>query len=177
MRPASTLGPGGDPNARALVLVVLFLDPVRKGQPRIPSRPVDGDGRLRERGIGERADRDRDRVRPTLGRPEDRRAAVRAEAKRPLLAGVRDTDVLRVPSGDVDPILRPPRLHPERAAGPTLAGEAVTHRDPHGIALRRHPELAAAASASRLCTHRFYETGYAAGTGYSRRDRANGRVY
>jgi hypothetical protein len=66
--------------------------------------------------------------------------------KRALPACVRDADVLRVPSGDVDPILRPPRLHPERAAGPTLAGEAVTHRDPHGIALRRYPELATAAS-------------------------------
>src|SRR5262249_12928027 len=64
---------------------------------------------------------------------------------RPLVGGVRAAGVLRVPSADVDPILRPPRLHPERAAGPALAGEAVTHRDPHGIALRRHPELAAAA--------------------------------
>src|SRR5262249_55294645 len=83
---------------------------------------------------------------PALARPEDGRAAVRAEAKRPRLAVIRATAVLRVPSGDVDPILRPPRLHPERAPGPTLAGEAVTHRDPHGIALGRHSELPAAAS-------------------------------
>ena len=71
--------------------------------------------------------------------------ADRAEAKRALLAGVRDADVLRVPPGDLDPVVRPSRLHPERATGPTLAGEAVAHRDPHGIALRRHAELAAAA--------------------------------
>src|SRR5436190_6287907 len=72
----------------AALMAVLFLDPVRKRQPRITARPVDGDGRLWERGIGERADRNRDRVRPALGRPEHRRAAVRAEAKRPFLAGV-----------------------------------------------------------------------------------------
>src|SRR5215471_1454929 len=109
------------------------------------SRPVDRDGRLRERGIGERADRDRDRVRqPVLARPEDRRPAVRAEAERPLLTLVGDADVLGVPAHDLDAILRPPRLHSERAAGPTLAGEAVTHRDPQRVALRRHPELAAA---------------------------------
>jgi hypothetical protein len=99
---------------------------------------------MRERGIGERPDRDRHRVRPALGRPEHRCATVRAEAKRPLLASVRDADVFRRASGDLDPILWPPRLHPKRAASPTLASEAVTHRDPHRIALCRHPELAAA---------------------------------
>lgn len=99
-----------------------------------------------ERGIGERADGDRDPVgQVVLARPEDCGATVRTEAERPLLTLVRDADVLRVPSANVDPILGPPRLQPERAAGPTLTGEAVTHRNRPRVALRRHPKLAAAA--------------------------------
>jgi hypothetical protein len=82
-----------------------------------------------------------------LRRPEDRCAAIGTEAKRLLLAVVRHANVLRVPSGDADSIPRPSRLHPEHAAGPTLALEAVTHRDHNGIVPRRHLELAAAANA------------------------------
>jgi hypothetical protein len=103
------------------------FDPVREGQPRIPSRPVNGDVRLQEGGIGERADCDRDRLLPAFSRLEDRGAALWAEAESSLLAVVRDADVLGVPTSNFDPILRPPRLHPERAAGPTLAGKAMTH--------------------------------------------------
>lgn len=82
---------------------------------------------MRERGVGESANRDHDRVLLALGRPEDCGAAVRAETERPLLTFVRDADVLDVPSTDFDALLRPPRLYPERAAGPTLAGEAVVN--------------------------------------------------
>jgi hypothetical protein len=38
-----------------------------------------------------------------------------------------------------------PRLHPEGASGPTLAGEAVTDRDGEGIARRLKTELPAVA--------------------------------
>jgi hypothetical protein len=36
-------------------------------------------------------------------------------------------------------------LHPECAARPALTGQAVTHRDPHGIAQSLYPQLAATA--------------------------------
>src|SRR5262249_25956893 len=77
--------------------------------------------------------------------PKDRRPADRAEAKRPLLAFIRDTDILRVPACNLNPLRWPSRLYPERASGPALAGEAITHRDPHRVALRAHPQLAATA--------------------------------
>ena len=139
------LYPGSDRVEPPGRLAVLLFDPVREGQPRIPSRPIHGDGRLRECGIGERADRNRDPVGPVLGRPKDRRPTLWAETKRPLLAVVRDADVLRIRAGDIDSILRPPRLHPERAAGPTLTGKAMTHRDPYRITLCPHPQLATTA--------------------------------
>src|SRR5215472_12722676 len=102
-------------------------------QPRIPSRPIDGDGRAWERRVGERADRDRDQVRRVLRGPEHRPSAVRAKPKPPLLSVVRNADVLVVPPADVDPLLRPARLHTERAAGPALAGETMTYGDAYRI--------------------------------------------
>jgi hypothetical protein len=136
---------GGLPINAARVSVVFLLEAAGERQPGMPARPVDGNGRLRKRRIGESADRDRDRVFPALGRPEDRCAAVRTEAKRPLLAGIREARVLAAPSGDIHSILRPPRLYPEGTTGPTLTGEAVAHRDPKRVAFGHHPELPATA--------------------------------
>jgi hypothetical protein len=45
---------------------------------------------------------------------------------------------------DVDVIRHEPRLDPEGASGPTLAGKAVAHGDPDRIALRRQMQLPAA---------------------------------
>jgi hypothetical protein len=64
---------------------------------------------------------------------------------------IRDPDVLAVPAGDAHVVRRKPRLDPERAPGPPLAGEAVTHRDPDRLALGHKTELSAATG--RLAAH------------------------
>src|SRR3954454_6632973 len=124
-------------------LFVLALDAVGQAHPRMPARFVDRDRRRREGGIGERADRHRDELRRRSRGVEDRGPAVRAEVKLALFTVVRHADVVGVAARDADATDREPRLQPERAAGPALAGEAVTDRDPERIALRRQAKLPA----------------------------------
>src|SRR5581483_10332212 len=142
--PESGFGTFAQTTAVLTESVLLVLDRLGDGQPRVPARFPRGDPRRRERRIGERADRDGDAGR-RLGPPEDRRSAVGAEVERPSLAEVRAPGVLAGAAADRDPLLRPARLEAEGAAGPPLARDAVADRDPERVALDRHAELAAAA--------------------------------
>src|ERR687896_327136 len=99
------------------------------------SRFVDGDGRRREGGIGERTDRNRDHVRRRPSGVEDGGAAVGAEREGPRLALVGDPEVLRRLPRDLDALAREARLITEGAPRPPLAGNAMTHGDPDRIAL------------------------------------------
>src|ERR1700675_87952 len=102
----------------------------------MPSRLVYRPRRWREVRLGECADRHGNGIRLCLERVKDRRAAVGAEMKGPLLALVGDPHVVAVPTDDAHVIRRAPRLDPEGASSPVLAGKAVTHGDPARIALR-----------------------------------------
>lgn len=81
---------------------------------------------------------------------EDGRAAGRAEAERPLFAGVRRAHVLGETPCDPDPRCRTPRLCAERGSRAPLAGPAMAHRDANRGALRRRAR-SYAASCSAGC--------------------------
>ena len=130
--------------SRLYPLSVVVLHLRRQGHPRMPSRLVDRHGRRRERRLGKRSDRNGGHIRRGRERVEDGRTAVGAEVEGSRLAVVGDSHVVAVAAGDVNPAGWEPRLDPERAPGPSLAREAVAHRDPDRVALRRHAKLPAA---------------------------------
>src|SRR5688572_22050154 len=103
------------------------LDRVRQTHPVMAVLVVARLRRRRERGVGERADRDDDQVRLRRFRVEDLRAAVGAEVERVLLLVflVRDSREVAEATRDLHLIRVERRLHPEGASGPALAGEAV----------------------------------------------------
>ncbi len=120
------------------------VDLGRQQHPRMLPVTEHRDRRLREVRVGEGADRHGDRVGRVLGRVEDRRAALRAEAERaPLPRLVRGSRVGTRPAGDAHRGGGKPRLRPKRAARAALAGEAVADRDPHRIAVCLEPQPAA----------------------------------
>ena len=116
----------------------------------MPARVVARLGRRREGRVGEGADRDDDEVRLVGLGVEDLRAALGAEVEDVLLPVrlVRDARVVVVAAGDLDLIRPESRLHPEGAAGPPLAGEAVADRDRERLA--RHLEAELVHSGRRL---------------------------
>ena len=119
------------------------VDRVGEPHPRVAARVVTRLGRRRERRVGERADRDDDQIRLRRLGVEDLRAAVRAEMEDVLLPVrlVGDAEVVVEAAGDLYLIGFEPRLHPEGASGPALAGEAVADRDGEGLARDLETEL------------------------------------
>ncbi len=93
----------------------------------MPSPVVAGLGRRRKRWVRERADGNDDQVRLGGLGVEDLRAAGRAEMKDVLLLVrlVGDPGVVVEVADDPHLVGSERRLHPERASGPALAGEAV----------------------------------------------------
>src|SRR6476659_2420342 len=97
----------------------------------MPSPVVAGLGRRRKRRVRERADRYDDQVRLGGLGVEDLRAADGAEMDDVLLPVplVGDPGVVVEVADDPHLVGSEGRLHPERAAGPALAGEAVADGD------------------------------------------------
>jgi hypothetical protein len=116
---------------------------LRPGMP--PSLPYRNTRALKTR-IGERADGHKDQARAHLGFPEHCSPAFRAEAEVDRPAAFGDTCItLDGALGGLDLLSRINRLNTERASGPALTFEAVTHPDPDRLALAHEPELPAAA--------------------------------
>src|SRR5215204_7178093 len=113
----------------------------------MPSRVVSRPGRRWEGRVGERTDRDDDEVLLRRLRVEDLRAAVGAEVEDVLLPVglVGRAAVVAEVTDDIHLIRLEPRLHPERAPGPALTGEAVTDRDGKRLARHLQAELPAVA--------------------------------
>jgi len=126
---------------------VVVLDRRGYRDPCVPTHLVHRARGRREPRLGERAYGDRDDVLLSRQVVEDRRAAMRAEVERPRVALVGDPRVCRRVPLDPDAVAEVPRLNAERASRPSLAGEAVAHRDADRISLRHQAELATATSA------------------------------
>jgi hypothetical protein len=116
------------------------LDGVRQAHPGVAAVVVARLRRLRERRIGERADHDDDVA--GLGRlgAERRRAALRAEVEDalPSVRLVRDPREVAERARDPHLFGAEAGLHAERAARPSLAGQAVADRN--GVRLARDLE-------------------------------------
>ena len=107
------------------------LDRLGQLDPGMTPRVVARLGRRRERRIGERADGDDDQVGVVRLGVEDLRTALGAEVENVLLPVglVRDARVVVEAPFDAHLAGLVARLHPEGAAGPTLAREAVADGD------------------------------------------------
>ena len=108
----------------------------------------------RKSGIGKRAQRYRSHAGPTFDDICHRRTACWAEAVGREVTAVRDARPRPQFATNRYFLVRPPRLGCENTSAPFLTSEAMTNRNPHGLAFAPGTKLAAAA---RRCAngHRF----------------------
>ena len=106
----------------------------------------DRSGGCREGWIGEHTDGNSDDSGCCRSCVEDGHAAIGTEVEDGFLTSVRDADVLSKSALGRDLLGVESGLDTERAAGSTLAGQAVTDRDANRLSLGTEPKLLTAAS-------------------------------
>ena len=108
-----------------------MLDVRRQAGPKVATRLVDGDARLRKSRIGEGADCYRDHIWKGAQHPVDGRAAIGAEVEGQAVAAVGNARERCGTPLDLHPIAGKARLDAKYAAGPLLTLQAMADGDPN----------------------------------------------